>query len=134
MFLLSRVQVIANDHLGRKGRRALLHTTALRSILIDAYQRGVKCSPDDTVGDLKKLIAAQTGTDWRKIELRKWYVVNSACGRCLSHVVLKIACPGTPSSHNNCVMMQADIQQVRLLLLNVRPSSETGDNAVHTIT
>jgi len=41
--------------------------------LIDVYQRGVKCSPDDTVGDLKKLIAAQTGTDWRKITLKKWY-------------------------------------------------------------
>jgi ubiquitin-like protein 5 len=37
----------------------------------------VKCSPDDTVGDLKKLIAAQTGTDWRKIQLKKWYDVNS---------------------------------------------------------
>ncbi|CAE6526136.1 unnamed protein product [Rhizoctonia solani] len=37
------IEVIANDRLGRKVR--------------------VKCSPDDTVGDLKKLIAAQTGTD-----------------------------------------------------------------------
>jgi len=33
----------------------------------------VKCSPDDTVGDLKKLIAAQTGTDATKIILKKWY-------------------------------------------------------------
>lgn len=33
----------------------------------------VKCSPDDTVGDLKKLIAAQTGTDASKIQLKKWY-------------------------------------------------------------
>ena len=32
----------------------------------------VKCSPEDTVGDLKKLIAAQTGTDARKIQLKKW--------------------------------------------------------------
>lgn len=32
----------------------------------------VKCSPDDTVGDLKKLIAAQTGTDYKKIQLKKW--------------------------------------------------------------
>jgi ubiquitin-like protein 5 len=32
----------------------------------------VKCSPDDTVGDLKKLIAAQTGTDASKIQLKKW--------------------------------------------------------------
>jgi hypothetical protein len=34
----------------------------------------VKCSPDDTVGDLKKLIAAQTGTDSSKIVLKKWCV------------------------------------------------------------
>jgi ubiquitin-like protein 5 len=32
----------------------------------------VKCSSEDTVGDLKKLIAAQTGTDWKKIQLKKW--------------------------------------------------------------
>ena len=35
----------------------------------------VKCSPDDTVGDLKKLIAAQTGTDSSKIQLKKWWVI-----------------------------------------------------------
>ena len=33
-------------------------------------------SPDDTVGDLKKLIAAQTGTKWDKIVLKKWCVMN----------------------------------------------------------
>ena len=32
-------------------------------------------SPDDTVGDLKKLIAAQTGTRADKIVLKKWYGV-----------------------------------------------------------
>jgi hypothetical protein len=32
----------------------------------------VKCSPDDTIGDLKLLIAAQTGTDPTKIQLKKW--------------------------------------------------------------
>lgn len=36
----------------------------------------VKCSQDDTVGDLKKLIAAQTGTDSSKIQLKKWCVSN----------------------------------------------------------
>ncbi|KAF8339370.1 ubiquitin-like protein, partial [Amanita rubescens] len=46
-------QVIANDRLGRKVR--------------------VKCDPDDTVGDLKKLIAAQTGSDHTKITLKKWH-------------------------------------------------------------
>ncbi|KAF8900781.1 ubiquitin-like protein [Hymenopellis radicata] len=50
---MALIEVIANDRLGRKVR--------------------VKCSPDDTVGDLKKLIAAQTGTDYKKIVLKKWY-------------------------------------------------------------
>ncbi|KAL4248293.1 Ubiquitin-like protein 5 [Abortiporus biennis] len=52
---MALIEVIANDRLGRKVR--------------------VKCSPDDTVGDLKKLIAAQTGTDWKKIQLKKWYTI-----------------------------------------------------------
>lgn len=33
----------------------------------------IKCLPTDTVGDLKKLIAAQTGTNASKIQLKKWY-------------------------------------------------------------
>lgn len=33
----------------------------------------VKCSPKDTVGDFKKLVAAQIGTDPHKIVLKKWY-------------------------------------------------------------
>ncbi|KAF9529794.1 ubiquitin-related domain-containing protein [Crepidotus variabilis] len=49
------IEIIANDRLGRKVR--------------------VKCSPEDTVGDLKKLIAAQTGTDASKIQLKKWYTI-----------------------------------------------------------
>ncbi len=32
-------------------------------------------SPDDTIGDLKKLVAAQTGTKSEKIILKKWYTV-----------------------------------------------------------
>ncbi|KAG8903029.1 ubiquitin-like modifier hub1 [Tulasnella sp. 417] len=50
-----KLQVIANDRFGRKVR--------------------VKCDPEDTVGDLKKLIAAQTGTDHTKIQLKKWHTV-----------------------------------------------------------
>ncbi|KAJ9092650.1 hypothetical protein QFC21_006714 [Naganishia friedmannii] len=49
------IEIIANDRLGRKVR--------------------VKCSPTDTVGDLKKLIAAQIGTNASKIQLKKWYTV-----------------------------------------------------------
>ncbi|GCB68882.1 hypothetical protein scyTo_0010469 [Scyliorhinus torazame] len=32
-------------------------------------------SPDDTIKDLKKLIAAQTGTKWDKLVLKKWYTI-----------------------------------------------------------
>lgn len=49
------LEITCNDRLGKKVR--------------------VKCNPDDTVGDLKKLIAAQTGTRWDKIILKKWYTV-----------------------------------------------------------
>lgn len=47
------IEVHVNDRLGKKVR--------------------VKCSQEDTVGDLKKLIAAQTGTRPEKIVLKKWY-------------------------------------------------------------
>jgi len=52
---MALIEVIANDRLGRKVR--------------------VKCSADDTVGDLKRLIAAQIGTDHKKIQLKKWYTI-----------------------------------------------------------
>lgn len=35
----------------------------------------VKCEPDDTVGDLKKLVAAQTGTRPEKIRIQKSTIV-----------------------------------------------------------
>ena len=63
-------QVIANDRLGRKGQHVLHSRTA--SNLTSSVR--VKCSSEDTVGDLKKLIAAQTGTDASKIVLKKWCV------------------------------------------------------------
>lgn len=40
-FLKVMIEVICNDRMGKKVR--------------------VKCNPDDTIGDLKKLIAAQIG-------------------------------------------------------------------------
>ena len=49
------IEIVVNDRLGKKSR--------------------VKCSPEDTVGDLKKLIAAQIGTRPDKIRLQKWYKV-----------------------------------------------------------
>ncbi|CAB4020986.1 ubiquitin 5 [Paramuricea clavata] len=50
------LEVTCNDRLGKKVR--------------------VKCNSDDTVGDLKKLIAAQTGTKWDRIVLKKWWVAG----------------------------------------------------------
>ena len=47
------VEIEVNDRLGKKVR--------------------VKCSPQDTIGDFKKLVAAQIGTDPKKIVLKKWY-------------------------------------------------------------
>ena len=49
------IEVICNDRLGKKIR--------------------VKCNPEDTIGDLKKLLAAQTGTRPEKLRIQKWYTV-----------------------------------------------------------
>ncbi|XP_027710033.1 ubiquitin-like protein 5 [Vombatus ursinus] len=49
------IKVVCNDRLGKK-----VH---------------VKCNTDDLIGDLKKLIVAQTGTHWNKIVLKKWYTI-----------------------------------------------------------
>lgn len=49
------IEVVCNDRLGKKVR--------------------VKCNPEDSIGDLKKLVAAQTGTRLGKIVLKKWYKV-----------------------------------------------------------
>lgn len=35
----------------------------------------IKANPTDTVGDFKKLVAAQTGTRYEKIVLKKWYTI-----------------------------------------------------------
>ena len=49
------IEVWVNDRMGRKER--------------------IKCCPGDTIGDLKKLVAAKTGTRWKRIKLQKGYVV-----------------------------------------------------------
>lgn len=49
------IEVILNDRVGRKIR--------------------VKCNSDDTILDLKKLVAAQTGTRYDKIRIQKWYTI-----------------------------------------------------------
>jgi len=47
------IEVICNDRLGKKVV--------------------VKCEPDDSIGDFKKLLAAQIGTVPEKIVLKKWH-------------------------------------------------------------
>ncbi|XP_074605689.1 ubiquitin-like protein 5 [Brevipalpus obovatus] len=49
------IEITVNDRLGKKVR--------------------IKCNEDDTIGDLKKLIAAQCGTRSDKIVLKKWYTI-----------------------------------------------------------
>lgn len=49
------IEVVLNDRLGKKVR--------------------VKCNSDDTIGDLKKLAAAQIGTKADKLRIQKWYTV-----------------------------------------------------------
>lgn len=49
------IEVIVNDRLGKKVR--------------------IKANPTDTVGDFKRLVAAQTGTRLEKIVLKKWYTI-----------------------------------------------------------
>ncbi|KAM3846223.1 ubiquitin-like protein 5 [Vipera latastei] len=53
--VIKMIEVVCNDRLGKKVR--------------------VKCNTDDCIRDLKKLIAAQTGTRWDKIVLKKWYTI-----------------------------------------------------------
>jgi ubiquitin-like protein 5 len=47
------LEIIVNDRTGKKVR--------------------VKCCKEDTIGELKRLIAAQTGTKADRIVLKKWY-------------------------------------------------------------
>ena len=55
ILFVTMIEIICNDRLGKKVR--------------------VKCNPEDKVGDLKRLIAAQTGTRPEKIVLKKWYTI-----------------------------------------------------------
>jgi ubiquitin-like protein 5 len=53
--LIAMIEVVLDDRLGKKVR--------------------VKCNEDDTIGDLKKLAAAQLGTRPEKLKIQKWYTV-----------------------------------------------------------
>lgn len=53
------------------GERPLLSTRSSRSF----HSPSIFISEDDTIGDLKKLVAAQTGTRPDKIRIQKWHNV-----------------------------------------------------------
>ena len=53
--LCQMIEVVCDDRLGKRIK--------------------VKCNKDDTIGDLKKIIAAQIGSRPEKIRLQKWYSV-----------------------------------------------------------
>lgn len=58
-FVVIMIEVLLDDRLGKKVR--------------------VKCNEDDTIGDLKKLAAAQLGTRPEKLRIQKWYTVYKVC-------------------------------------------------------
>lgn len=51
-------------------------------LCVARVQVRVKCNEDDTIGDLKKLVAAQTGTRPEKIRIQKWYTIYKVCAVC----------------------------------------------------
>lgn len=71
------IEVVLNDRLGKKIR--------------------VKCNEDDTIGDLKKLVAAQTGTRPEKIRIQKWYNVYK------DHITLEVGNEPVMSILSPCV-------------------------------
>ena len=65
------LEVVLDDRLGKKVR--------------------VKCNEDDTIGDLKKLAAAQLGTRPEKLVIKKWYTVYKVCSASIVLVFLVCA-------------------------------------------
>lgn len=62
------------------GSLSVTKTLPVRAVL----KVRVKCNEDDTIGDLKKLIAAQVGTRPEKIRIQKWYTIYKVPPACLS--------------------------------------------------
>lgn len=70
------IEITCNDRLGKKVTCPVSPNIVPCSYHCEKFiQVRVKCNPDDTVGDLKKLIAAQTGTKAERIVLKKWYQI-----------------------------------------------------------
>ena len=57
------------------GAMAIIAWEAVEWIVQEMGTTGLQLTYDDTVGDLKKLLAAQTGTRPEKLRIQKWYTV-----------------------------------------------------------
>ncbi|KAI7839910.1 hypothetical protein COHA_006390 [Chlorella ohadii] len=113
------IEVVLNDRLGKKIR--------------------VKCNEDDTIGDLKKMVAAQTGTRPEKIRIQKWYTVYKDHitlsdyeihdDKCLSR-----GCRGGQQNNRGCPASTCALQQwlppLRGVLL-ILAASSIGDFCCH---
>lgn len=68
-----------------KSTHNLAERALVRRTLNDRQGKKVrlKCNEDGTIGDLKKLVAAQTGTRADKIRIQKWYNIYK------DHITLK---------------------------------------------
>ena len=75
--LLKVIYILRGVIQENNNRRSTTTTTMLEVILNDRLGKKirVKCNKDDTIGDLKKLVAAQTGTRPEKIRIQKWYTI-----------------------------------------------------------
>ena len=59
-------------------------------------------SEDDTIGDLKKLVAAQTGTRPEKIRIQKWCAGSGVFHNCLATCHASSAHAALHSDTSNC--------------------------------
>lgn len=51
------------------------HTTNAQPLSRLGKRVMVKCMPSDSIGDFKKVLGLQIGTDWKKIILKKGYMI-----------------------------------------------------------
>ena len=57
------------------GAIAIIAWEAVEWVVQEMGTTGLQLTYDDTVGDLKKLLAAQIGTRSEKLRIQKWYTV-----------------------------------------------------------
>lgn len=74
------IEITLNDRLGKKVRVKIKYVLLKKSAPDGRIltMTPVTCSSDATVGQLKKLAAAQTGTQAAKIRIQKWYHISSS--------------------------------------------------------